>query len=85
VWTIKSRFLFLGDPVAEGDHVPEFPGGVDMQHREWQLARVEGLARQMQQHRRVLADGVEQHGTLELGRHLTEDVDALGLELLQVA
>ena len=35
-------------------------------------------------HRRVLADRVEHHRVLELGRHLADDVDALGLELLQM-
>ena len=35
-------------------------------------------------HRRVLADRVEHHRVLELGRHLADDVDALGLELPEV-
>src|SRR3546814_11138775 len=31
----------VGDPaVAEGDHVAEFPGGVDMQQRKWRPGRM---------------------------------------------
>ncbi len=40
-------------------------------------------ARKPQQHRRVLADRVHEHRPLELGRHLAQDVDALGLEPAQ--
>ena len=38
--------------VAEGDHLPELPGRVDMQERERRLGRIEGLHRQMQHARR---------------------------------
>ena len=37
--------------------------------------------RQAHQHGRVLADRVEHHRVLELGRDLADDVDALGFEL----
>src|SRR4029079_18962528 len=39
---------------------------------------------QMQQHGRILADGIEQHGATELRRRLAEDVDALGFEQLEM-
>jgi hypothetical protein len=39
----------------------------------------------MQQDGRVLADGIHHHRTLETGRDLAENLDALGLEGLQVA
>ena len=80
----EVQMEFAGDAVPEGDHVAELPGGVHMQQREWQLAGVERLARQMQQHRRVLADGIQQHRALELRRHLADDVDALRFQLLEM-
>jgi hypothetical protein len=66
--------------VTEGNHFPELPAGVDVQQRERNAAREEGLARQVQQDRRVLADRIHEDGLGELGRHFAEDVDAFGLE-----
>ena len=43
------------------------------------------LMRQVQHDDRVLAAGEQQHGPLELGGHLADDVDGLGLERPQVA
>ncbi len=60
------------------------PGKFDVHHRERHPARLERLDREVQQDDRVLPAGVEQHGLLELGRHLADDVDRLGLEGLQV-
>ncbi|SKY31492.1 Uncharacterised protein [Mycobacteroides abscessus subsp. abscessus] len=37
----------------------------------------------MQQHRRVLAAGEQDHRALELACHLAEDVDGLGLECVE--
>ena len=47
-------------------------------------AGIEGLLRQPQHDGGVFADGVEHHRVLELGGDLAEDVDALGLEKLDV-
>ena len=65
--------------VAEGDHLPELPGRVHMQQREWRIGGIEGLHRQMQQHGGILADGIEDHRPLAGGRHLAKDMDAFGL------
>ena len=46
--------------VAEGDHVAEFPGRINMQQWEWQTTRIEGLEGEMQQDGRILPDRVEQ-------------------------
>ena len=70
--------------VAERDHLPELPGRVDVHQRERQLARVERLAGQVQEHRAVLADRVQHDRVVELGRHLADDVDALRLEALEL-
>ena len=48
------------------------------------VRRRERLLGQAQHHRAVLADRVEHHRVLELGDHLAHDVDALGLELLEM-
>ena len=45
----------------------------------------ERLHRQVQHHRAVLADRVQHHRPLALGHHLAHDVDALGLQALQVS
>ncbi|MNQ56294.1 hypothetical protein D3C85_704140 [compost metagenome] len=75
----------LGDHlVAEAVHLLEFPLGVDVHHRERQLAREEGLARQVQHHGGVFTDGVQHHRVIELGGHLADDVDAFRLQLFQM-
>ena len=66
--------------VAELDDLGEVVPGVDVHDRERQLARPERLGRQVQHDDRVLAAREQQHGPLELGRDLTDDVDRLGLE-----
>ncbi len=48
------------------------------------FAGIERLHRQVQHHRAVLADRIEHHRLLALGDDLAHDVDALGLEPLQV-
>jgi len=63
---------------------PELPHRVDMQGRERGLARIEGLQRQMQEQRRVLADRIEQNRLIELRRSLAHDVDALRLQLAEI-
>ena len=70
--------------VAEGDHVAEFPLGIDMQQRERRLGRIEGLHGEMKHHRRILADRVQHHRIAALRRNLADDVDALGLKALQM-
>ncbi|KDX38553.1 hypothetical protein AC96_5203 [Escherichia coli 2-156-04_S4_C2] len=55
-----------------------------MQQRKGWRAGVEGLARQVQHHRRVLAYRIEHDRPLALASHLAEDVDAFGLEPFQM-
>ena len=63
----------------------EVEAGVDLQQREGELGREERLLRQPQHHDGVLAAGEHQDGLLELRRDLAEDVDRLGLELIELA
>jgi hypothetical protein len=55
-----------------------------VQQRKRRHRRVEGLHRQVQHHRAVLADRVEHHRVVGFGDDLAHDVDALGFEALQV-
>jgi len=70
----------LRHPVAQGIHVLELPGRVDVEQREGRRRRVEGLARKVQHHGRILAHRIEHHRLFCLGDHLTHDVDAFGLK-----
>ena len=76
---------FGGVAVAEFEHLAELVAGVDVKEREGNGRGVEGLLREAQHDGGVFADGVEHHRVLELGGDLAEDVDALGLEELNVA
>ena len=62
------------------DHVAELPRGVDVQQRERRPGGVEGLQREVQQDRGVLADRIQQHRAGGLAGDLAEDANALGLE-----
>ena len=62
----------------------ELPRGVDVEQRERDAAREEGLAREMQQDRGVLADRVHHHRPLEARGDLAEDLDALGFKSLEM-
>ena len=75
----------LGDAaVAELVDLGEVVAGVDVHERERELAGPERLLGQAQQDDRVLAAAEQQHGALELGRHLAHDEDRLGLERVEV-
>jgi hypothetical protein len=71
-------------PIAKLVHLAELPGGIDVQEREWRLRRVKRLQRQMEHHRTILADRVEHDRLLGLRDRIAHDVDALGLEALQM-
>src|SRR5438270_10324762 len=71
--------------VPELVHRAELPGGVHVEQREGRHGRMEGLHREMQHHRAVLAGGIEHHRPLALRDYLAQDVDALGLEPLEMA
>ena len=69
--------------VAEREHLGEVVAGVDVQHRERHPPGGEGLGREVEHHDGVLAAGEQQHGPLELGDDLADDVDRLGLEQVE--
>src|ERR1700677_1492254 len=70
--------------IAEIEHFPKVPARGDLQQRERSFCGRKGLARQMQHHRAVLALRIEHDRLLTLRDHFAEDVDALGLESLQI-
>src|SRR5438270_8395446 len=71
--------------VRELVHRAELPGGVHVEQREGRHGRMEGLHREMPHHRAVLAGGIEHHRPLTPRDYLAQDVDALGLEPLEMA
>src|SRR5205823_2344769 len=71
--------------VPELVHRAELPGGVHVEQREGRHGRIKGLHREMQHHRAVLAGGIEHHRPLTLRDYLAQDMDALGLEPLEMA
>jgi hypothetical protein len=73
------------DPVPVGDDLIEVVPGVHMQQWNRQRCREERPARQVQHHDRIFAAGEEQHGTLELGDRLPDDVHRLGFQRVEVA
>jgi len=70
--------------VAKLDHLPELVSGVDVQERKRRLLRMEGLLREAQHDRGVLADRIQHDRALELGHDLAEDVNALRFQRTQV-
>ena len=75
----------LRNSVPELVHGLELPAGVHMHERKWRRARVEGFFREAQHHRRVLADGIQHDRVFRLGHDLTNDVDALRLQAVQMS
>ncbi len=82
--SIRSRSYFFTVSSRNAIISRELPAGVDVQQREGHAAGVEGLARQMQQHGRILADRIEHHRTLEFGGDFAEDVDGFVFEGFQM-
>ena len=58
--------------------------GVDVHDGEGEACRPEGLLGQAQEHDRVLAPREQEHGPLELGRHLPHDEDGVSLQGIEV-
>jgi len=73
-----------GTPVAEGDHLAEFPAGIHVQQRDRRARGIKRLQQQVQQHRAVLAHRIQQHRVLELGGDFAKDVQAFGFEPIEV-
>src|SRR5262249_10614759 len=70
--------------VAEFDHLAKLPSGIDVQQRKRRLRRIKGLHRQAQQHRRILADRIEEDRRPALGNRLAQDVNGLLLQPLEM-
>ena len=75
---------FTGTPITKRDHLAELPRGIHMQHRNRWPRRRECLEQQMQQHRAVFADGIQQHRTATLRRDLAQDVQAFRFQTIQI-
>ena len=71
-------------PCRAAHTCPELPARIDMKQRERQRRRIEGLAGEVQHHRAVLADRIEHHRPRRFGDRFAHDVDALGLEPVEM-
>src|SRR3954447_6106471 len=74
---------FLAVVIAKAIHLRKLLAGVDMEGRERQTAE-ERLARQPDHDVGVLAERPQQGDLLQTGKSLAEDVDARGLELVEM-
>ena len=75
--------LYVGDRlIAKRNHLAELPRRIDVQQRKRQLAGIECLQGKVEHHARILADRIEHHRLFAFGRHLADDVNALGLKPL---
>src|SRR3954451_6443567 len=72
------------DRVAEGNHLLELPGRIDMQQWKWRLRRKKRLLGDMQENARILADRIQHHRVAQLGNGLAHNKNALRLELPQM-
>src|SRR5260370_11040129 len=75
---------FLCGGVPEFQHFPEIPPRCDLQQRKRRLRGRKGLARQMQHHRAILADRIQQDRLFTLRDDFAKYVNALRLEPLQI-
>ena len=65
-------------------HGSKFPRGVDMEEREGRRSGMKCLAGQVKHHRAVFADRIQHDRPFALGDGLAHDVNALGLENLEM-
>ena len=73
-----------GRLVAQRVHRAELPGCVDMEQRKGRARGMEGLARQMQHHRGILADAIQHYRIDRVGDDLAHDMDALRLQRVEM-
>ena len=55
----ELKSLLRAETITEGDHLLELPGRVNVQEFKGEPSGIEGLLRQSDEYRGVLADGVE--------------------------
>ncbi len=80
---LQIELPFLAVAIAKRVHLRKFLAGIDMQGRERHAAE-EGLARQPDHHVGILAERPQQRQLLQPREGLPEDVDALGLERVEM-
>ena len=80
----KVKAVLAHGMVAEGDHIPEFPGGVYMQKGKGRFLRPEGLQGQVQHDGAVLSDGIQHHRLITFRRDFAQNVDRLRFQLVQM-
>ena len=76
----EIKTIFRGLPVAQFEQVPEIPPARDMKEGKGRGRRIKGLQRDVEHHRRILANRIEEHRTLCLGHNFAHDVDGFGFK-----
>ena len=67
--------------IAKGNHFAELPAGIDMQKWEWGKRRIKRFESEMQQHRRIFADGIHHDWAFERSCHFTDNIDTFRFEI----
>ena len=75
---------FLRPAIAEFDQFGKFVAGLDVEKRQRNIRRPEGLFCQAQQADGILAAGEQQGGALEFPGDLTHDVNRFRFQKLQM-
>ncbi len=81
----ESEPMLCDDPIAEGDHLLEVPGRIDVVEWEGDRRGIEGLSREVEDDGRVLADRIEQDRVAEGRCRLSEDLYRFVLEFSEDA
>ena len=80
----KIDALFGSDAVPSLIHLAKLPGRIDVQQRERQRTREEGLPGEVKHHRRILAHREKHHRARGLRHGLAQDEDALRFQAVKM-
>ena len=80
----QPRSNLFTEAIPEFDHLLELVSGVNVKERERQRSRIESFARQMHQHARVFADGIQQDRIPELRNSLPENINRFAFQFAKV-
>ncbi len=76
--------LFTRLRIAKLNHLPKLPCRINMQKGERRWSGIECLHRQMQHHRRILADRIKHYRVGKTCRDLAKNMDSFRLKALKM-
>ena len=80
----EPRTDFFAEPIAKFDHLFELVTGIDMKEWERQRSWIEGFARKMYQHARILADRIQQHRISKLCDSFAQNINGFAFKLAKM-